>query len=442
MLRGIICAVLLTSALGKYKSVVQVTCPKSCTSCQCKGCKNITLPLGKCVGAGQGAGVIGSCSGDGSKFTEDIYFNAKCQGQAATKSVINTDACIEGSETHEEIAFFCSNDMPIEEKDKSFAEIATHVNAQATTWTAEVPSRFESMDDVRMLCGTVLKSHKGYKEFLEEKTDQEIPNENIAAEFDVRTGFPKCASVSGHIRDQSACGSCWAFGSTEAFNDRRCIATGDTTLMSAEDTTANCGLLQCMSMGCGGGQPGAAWNWFKSSGVVTGGDYEDIGKGDTCGPYTLKACAHHVPATSKYPACPSAEYSTPSLKACDKSYSKKSYSADKKKASASYSLSGISKIQSDIQQYGSVTAAFTVYGDFPTYKSGVYKHVTGSQLGGHAVKILGWGTESGQDYWLVANSWNEQWGDHGLFKIARGHNECGIESQISAGTVSADAVVV
>ena len=33
------------------------------------------------------------------------------------------------------------------------------------------------------------------------------------------------------------------------------------------------------------------------------------------------------------------------------------------------------------------------------------------------------------------NSWNENWGDHGLFKIARGNNECGIESSISAGNV-------
>jgi cathepsin B len=27
----------------------------------------------------------------------------------------------------------------------------------------------------------------------------------------------------------------------------------------------------------------------------------------------------------------------------------------------------------------------------------------------------------------VKNSWNEQWGDGGTFKIAKGHNECGIE---------------
>ena len=35
----------------------------------------------------------------------------------------------------------------------------------------------------------------------------------------------------------------------------------------------------------------------------------------------------------------------------------------------------------------------------------------GTELGGHAIKVMGWGTEGGKDYWLVANSWNEDWGD-------------------------------
>jgi len=44
---------------------------------------------------------------------------------------------------------------------------------------------------------------------------------------------------------------------------------------------------------------------------------------------------------------------------------------------------------------GPVEAAFTVYSDFLSYKSGVYKHVSGDEEGGHAIKILGWGTENG-----------------------------------------------
>ena len=111
--------------------------------------------------------------------------------------------------------------------------------------------------------------------------------------------------------------SCWAFGSTEAFNDRLCISnvTSPTDtflqLMSVEDTTAcrsgvNCGF----SNGCNGGQPTAAWEWFGSAGCPSGGDYDDKGKSDTCEPYTLPPCAHHT-TNSSYPACPSNEYHTP-----------------------------------------------------------------------------------------------------------------------------------
>lgn len=64
---------------------------------------------------------------------------------------------------------------------------------------------------------------------------------------------------------------------------------------------------------------------------------------------------------------------------------------------------------------------------------GVYQHVVGNFLYKHAIRILGWGVENGTPYWLAANSWNTDWGDHGYFKILRGSNECGIESEVVAG---------
>ena len=73
-----------------------------------------------------------------------------------------------------------------------------------------------------------------------------------------------------------------------------------------------------------------------------------------------------------------------------------------------------------------ITAGFSAYDDFLTYKTGVYTHITGNYVGGHTIRILGYGTESGKAYWLAANSWNETWGDKGFFKIAKGTNECGI----------------
>lgn len=43
---------------------------------------------------------------------------------------------------------------------------------------------------------------------------------------------------------------------------------------------------------------------------------------------------------------------------------------------------------------------FNVYSDFYSYSSGIYTHVSGSFVGGHAVKIIGWGNLNGVNYWI------------------------------------------
>ena len=48
-----------------------------------------------------------------------------------------------------------------------------------------------------------------------------------------------------------------------------------------------------------------------------------------------------------------------------------------------------------------------------------YQHLTGKYLGGHAVKVIGWGEENGTPYWLVANSWNEDWGEKGKHLLSQ-----------------------
>ena len=313
--------------------------------------------------------------------------------------------------------------------------IAAKVNAMGTTWTAEAPThRFGTTADVAKLCGTWGKEHPGYVQLPDISTfdDYEFVGD-VPSSYDARTAHAECTVIS-KIRDQSSCGSCWSFGSTECFEDRRCIATKEDIEFSSEDTASCCRGFSCgMSQGCNGGQPTAALRWMSSKGVVTGGDYPDMNKGTGCRAYSLAPCAHHVPPSAKYPACPKEEYHTPKCEAqCESAYTNKTYHEDKTKSARAFSVNGVEKIMSELVSGGPLSCAFTVYSDFPTYKSGVYQKTAGSTpLGGHAVEIIGYGTESGTDYWLVKNSWNEEWGDGGTFKILRGKDECGIESEVA-----------
>lgn len=89
----------------------------------------------------------------------------------------------------------------------------------------------------------------------------------------------------------------------------------------------------------------------------------------------------------------------------------------------------------DIMTYGPLTIAFDVYSNFFSFNpvTEVYNQTSGSYLGGHAVKIIGWGsTSGGMPYWIVANSWNTGWGNNGYFLFLRGANLCGIENWVTS----------
>ena len=51
----------------------------------------------------------------------------------------------------------------------------------------------------------------------------------------------------------------------------------------------------------------------------------------------------------------------------------------------------------------------------------------------HAVVCVGWGEtfHNGQllKYWILKNSWGQQWGEMGYFRILRGHNLAAVENQ-------------
>mmetsp|Transcript_30917 Transcript_30917/g.65778 ORF Transcript_30917/g.65778 Transcript_30917/m.65778 type:complete len:178 (-) Transcript_30917:94-627(-) len=152
-------------------------------------------------------------------------------------------------------------------------------------------------------------------------------------------------------------------------------------------------------MGCQGGQLGAAWSYLQKSGIVS----------DACFPYTAGA--------GKAPQC------------TQKCADSESFTASKVKAKTAYAINGEVNMQKEIMTNGPIQVAFKVFKSFMNYKSGIYQKHFYELLpeGGHAVKVVGWGTENGMKYWTVANSWNTNWGEDGFFRIKRGSNSCGIE---------------
>lgn len=304
--------------------------------------------------------------------------------------------------------------------------IVAEINAMQTTWTAGVNMKFVNVTHqyIKGLMGTRLTGSPI------ELPVADIEVGAVPTSFDSRQQWGSICPSTNEIRDQADCGSCWAFGAVEAMTDRYCIASkgAKSPHFSAQDLLSCCG-FSCGD-GCNGGYPQAAWQWFKTTGCVTGGNYDS---NEGCEPYSLANCDHHT--TGQYQPCPSTIAPTPSCKkSCIPAYTNATYAKDKNFGASAYAVpASVDKIATEIMTNGPVEGSFTVFEDFLSYKSGVYQHTSGQELGGHAIKILGWGVLSNVDYWIVANSWNVDWGNQGYFLIRRGVDECGIESGIVAG---------
>lgn len=219
---------------------------------------------------------------------------------------------------------------------------------------------------------------------------------SVPTDFDARTEWPDCVH---EVRDQQSCGSCWAFGASEALSDRFCVASqGKVNVVLSPEDMVSC---DTRNMGCDGGNLLFAWNYLQKTGIVS----------DSCYPYTA--------GSGSAPKC--------NTSTCADGAKPKKY-----KCKDRVHPKSVSDIKKELATNGPMEGAFTVYEDFFSYKSGVYQYTTGDMAGGHAIKVLGYGTENGLDYWLCANSWGSTWGMDGFFKIKQG--DCGIDDSMWACT--------
>lgn len=92
-------------------------------------------------------------------------------------------------------------------------------------------------------------------------------------------------------------------------------------------------------------------------------------------------------------------------------------------------------IRKEIYKWGPCSTGMIIYEDFLSWDGkGIYRwDKKTASLGGHAVVLIGWGEENEEKYWVVRNSWGDNWGENGYFKIIRGENECEIEENVFVG---------
>lgn len=93
---------------------------------------------------------------------------------------------------------------------------------------------------------------------------------------------------------------------------------------------------------------------------------------------------------------------------------------------------GEDDIKRDIMNYGPVVANIQIHVDFLAYKTGIYRKGDGVARfsGFSSIKIIGWGEDEikkgeqskGDKYWIVQNSWGEDWGENGYAKILIGQD--------------------
>ena len=199
------------------------------------------------------------------------------------------------------------------------------------------------------------------------------------------------------VKDQGQCGSCWAFSSTGALEGAHFVASG-TLESSSEQQLVACAGVRYGNFGCNGGLQQRAFNYLKTHNAELESVYPYTSGGGVSG-----SCLYDSASTT---AVDVSDYTM-------------------------VTASNPTQMKAALVQQ---PLAVSIEADklvFQTYKSGVMSSTKCGTTLDHAVLAVGYGSENGQEYWLVKNSWNTTWGDQGYIKLAivDGSGICGVQME-------------
>ncbi|XP_015782231.1 cathepsin B-like [Tetranychus urticae] len=262
-------------------------------------------------------------------------------------------------------------------------EIIDAINALNTTWKAGI--NLNGSSSVRM---DDLVSTQNDLNYTQDAQTDVYPAMKLSVNFDAREAWPNCTSI-GKIYDQRKGYPSWIYTAVGTIADRLCIKHGvqiDVEATVEHMIKSNVGSNSYNNSA----NIGQALKYWAKNGVFT---VESV-KESSCLPFSQKCQPNEIKLNRYF--------------AVTNNY-----------------VNYEDKIMSSITLDGPISAYMAVYSDFLSYKSGVYKRLSDRYLGVQNIKIIGWGTENGVDYFLAVNSWGTAWGEKGFFKFQRGTQQLG-----------------